>query len=170
MSDMSFRTLKKKIAAAKNKYAKANFYFAEAWVCHHAESLSKCRVILSNAKDLITSTICIQILHFVQDDTIIEEDSILIHPLTLLQLFQILAEAFCLKTIWWSFAKYMKGSVLIQDKQNFHPCVILRCVHKGSRKGLPLQVWWPDVVNADGWSVDCTKGIRLRIFTDRTTS
>jgi len=30
MSDMSFRTLKKKIAAAKNKYAKANFYFAEA--------------------------------------------------------------------------------------------------------------------------------------------
>jgi len=53
---------------------------------------------------------------------------ILIHPLTLLQLFQILAEAFCLKTICWSFAKYMKGSVLIQDKQNFHPCVILRCV------------------------------------------
>jgi len=28
------------------------------------------RVILSNAKDLIASTLCIQILHYVQNDTI----------------------------------------------------------------------------------------------------
>ena len=27
------------------------------------------RVILSNAKDLYTSTLCLQILHFVQNDT-----------------------------------------------------------------------------------------------------
>ncbi len=65
--------------------------------------ISHCRVIQNGTKWSEESRVhkvgVTEILHFVQDDTIIEEDSILIHPLTLLQLFQILAEAFCLKTI-----------------------------------------------------------------------
>jgi len=37
-------------------------------------------VILSNAKDLVTSTLCIQILHFVQNDTTKKVDVTLITP------------------------------------------------------------------------------------------